>query len=205
MILGIAIPFTKLISKKAKIKNFWKILTGLMVGSIITIFLMGQIYLNFSQRGHRTMARLNQSIQTLDFEKFDPRIGLFRLAVEYGIQNPSFLGVGVKNFGYAVSEEATGQWASAFRSYNEQWNAHNALLTIWIEMGWVGLFLALGFLTSWFWRFRRASFWLMASVLTLCLGQILDYFIWQITFMTVQSLIFVLMAASSNYGSSKDQ
>ena len=28
-------------------------------------------------------------------------------------------------------------------------------------------------------------------------GQILDYFIWQITFMTVQSLAFVLMAASA--------
>ena len=197
MILGLAIPFTKLISKKEKIKNFWKILIGLKVGSFFTILLIGQIYFNFSQRRHLTMDRLNEFIQTLDFEKFDPRIGLFRLAVEYGIQNTSLLGVGVKNFGYAVSEEATGQWASAFRSHNEQWNAHNALLTIWIEMGWVGLFLALGFLTSWFWKYRRASLWLMASVLTLCLGQILDYFIWQITFMTVQSLTFVLMAASA--------
>ena len=79
----------------------------------------------------------------------------------------------------------------------QRYHAHNALLTIWVEMGWVGLLLALGFLTSWFWECRRASLWLMASVLILCLGQILDYFIWQITFMTVQSLAFVLMAASA--------
>jgi O-antigen ligase len=95
--------------------------------------------------------------------------------------------------------------ASMIQNANESWNAHNALLTIWVEMGWIGLFLALGFVASWFWKFRRASMWHLASVLILCLGQILDYFIWQITFMTVQSLIFVLMAASSNYGSSKDQ
>jgi len=159
----------------------------------------------------RVMVKSQQTWEELQFvsefsqlEDIDPRFALYRMAIEYGIQHPSFFGVGVKSFGYAVSEGASGPMASVFQNANETWNAHNALLTIWVEMGWIGLFLALGFVASWFWKFRRASMWLLASVLILCLGQILDYFIWQITFMTVQSLIFVLMAASSNYGSSKE-
>ena len=155
-------------------------------------------------KSQQTWEELQLVEEFTQLEEIDPRFALYRMAIEYGLQHPSLFGVGVKSFGYAVSEEASGPMAAVIQNANETWNAHNALLTIWVEMGWVGLFLALGFLTSWFWECRRASLWLMASVLTLCLGQILDYFIWQITFMTVQSLIFALMAASLNYGSSKD-
>ncbi len=186
-------------------KHYWKIFGG------IDLFLIGVsvITLIFNPR---VMVKSQQTWEELQFvsefsqlEDIDPRFALYRMAIEYGIQHPSFFGVGVKSFGYAVSEEASGPMASVFQNANESWNAHNALLTVWVEMGWIGLFLALGFVASWFWKFRRSPMWLLASVLILCLGQILDYFIWQITFMTVQSLIFVLMAASSNYVSSKDQ
>ncbi len=186
-------------------KYYWKVFGG------IGVFLIGVsvITLIFSRR---VMMKTQQTWEELQFvskfsqlEEIEPRFAIYRMAIEYGIQHSSLFGVGVKSFGYAVSEEASGPIASMFQNANETWNAHNALLTIWVEMGWIGLFLALGFVASWFWKFRRVSMWLWASVLTLCLGQILDYFIWQITFMTVQSLIFVLMAAASNYGTSKDQ
>ena len=185
-------------------KHYWKKFGG------ISVFLIGVsvIVLIFSPRvmvkTQQTWEELHLVSKFSQLEEIEPRFALYRMAIEYGIQHPSFIGVGVKSFGYAVSEEASGPMASVFQSANETWNAHNALLTIWVEMGWVGLFLALGFVASWFWKFRKASLWLWASVLMFCLGQILDYFIWQITFMTVQSLIFVLMAASSNYGSSNE-
>ncbi len=160
----------------------------------------------------RVMMKSQQTLEELQFvgefsqlEEIEPRFALYRMAIEYGIQHSSLFGVGVKSFGYAVSEEASGPITSVFQNANETWNAHNALLTIWVEMGWVGLFLALGFVTSWFWKFRSGSLLLWASVLMLCLGQIFDYFIWQITFMTVQSLVFVLIAASSNFGSSQER
>ena len=155
-------------------------------------------------KSQQTWEELQLVEEFTQLEEIDPKFALYRMSIEYGLQHPALFGVGVKSFGYAVSEEASGPMASVIQNANETWNAHNALLTIWVEMGWVGLFLALGFLTSWFWKCRRASLWLMASVLALCLGQILDYFIWQITFMTVQSLAFVLMAASLNYGSGKN-
>jgi O-antigen ligase len=186
-------------------KHSWKIFggIGLFLISVSTItFIFNPKVMTKSQQ---TWEKLQVVSEFSQLENIDPRFALYRMAIEYGIQHPSFFGVGVKSFGYAVSKTASGPIAGWFQAVNESWNAHNALLTIWVEMGWTGLFLALGFVASWFWKFRRASLWLWASVLTLCLGQILDYFIWQITFMTVQSLIFVLMAASSNYGSSKDQ
>jgi len=203
-VLGIITFIIYLKSKKTKRNRLWKTLTGIIIGSIIICTIFLKLFPSTLYRSHETWTRLAKITSLSDLEKLDPRFGLFRMAVAYGLENPSLLGVGVKSFGYAVSEEATGKWASWFRHVNEQWNAHNALLTIWVEMGWVGLFLALGFLTSWFWKYRRASLWLMASVLTLCLGQILDYFIWQITFMTVQSLAFVLMAASAQDGSREE-
>ncbi len=186
-------------------KKNWKNIIGISV-LIISLFI---ILLRFNPllitKSYYSLEKLRFTGESVQAEKIEPRLVLFRLAIEYGIQHPSFFGVGVKSFGYAVSEVVSGPFATEIKQANEKWNAHNALLTIWVEMGWIGLILALGFVASWFWEFRRASLWVLASVLTLCLGQMLDYFIWQITFMTIQSLIFVLMAASSNYGSSKDQ
>ncbi len=186
-------------------KHYRKIFIGTSVLLIVVTVITSVFNPRVVMKSQQSWEELQLVREFAQLEEIDPRFALYRMAVEYGLQHHSLFGVGVKSFGYAVSEEASGPMASMLQNANETWNAHNALLTIWVEMGWVGLFLALGFLTSWFWKCRKASLWLMASVLTLCLGQILDYFIWQITFMTVQSLIFVLMAASSNYGSIKER
>lgn len=178
-----------------------------LIGAIITITALYLITFSFSPRVHERsqeiLVKLKHVSELEHFEEIDPRFALFRMAIEYGIENPSFLGVGVKSFGYAVSEKASGPVALAFQNANEAWNAHNALLTIWIEMGWIGLLFALGFILTWFWQHRSTSVLLWASILILSLGQIFDYFIWQITFMTLQSLVFTLMAVSAEQNSAK--
>jgi O-antigen ligase len=205
IIYALLIIFVQFGRAASRHKHYWKIFIGISVLLIGVTVITSVFNPRVLMKSQQTWEELQTVREFTQLEKIDPRFWLYRMAVEYGLQHPSLFGVGVKSFGYAVSEGVLGPMAAVIQNANETWNAHNALLTIWIEMGWVGLFLALGFLTSWFWKCRRASFWLMASVLTLCLGQILDYFIWQITFMTVQSLVFVMVAASSNYGLIQEQ
>ncbi len=197
IIYALFILFVQFGRAASRNKHYWKIFFGISVLLISVTVITSVFHPRVLMKSQQTWEELQLVEEFTQLEEIDPRFALYRMSIEYGLQHPSLFGVGVKSFGYAVSEEASGPMASVIQNANETWNAHNALLTIWVEMGWVGLFLALGFLTSWFWKCRRASLWLMASVLTLCLGQILDYFIWQITFMTVQSLAFVLMAASA--------
>ena len=178
-------------------RNYWKILIGVPSALIAILVIIMQYAPRAIQRTQEVFVQLEQASTLENLEMIDPRLSLYRMALEYGLEKPSIFGVGVKSFGYAVSENASGQWTEVFQTANESWNAHNALLTIWIEMGWVGLFLALGFLFIWCWKFRLASVWIWGSILALCLGQIFDYFVWQVTFMTIQSYVFALMAASA--------
>lgn len=166
----------------------------LLIGSL---FLILRTPLAFQRLDHIQKAILSgQSWQQLEHQ--DPRFALYRLAVEFGFNHPSPLGSGVKTFGPVVSRNANGPIAGWFRAEQANWNAHNALLTIWVEMGWVGLLLALAFLAEWFRLNRKASLLVLGGGVVLCLGQVFDYFIWQITFMTVQSFAFALIAADAS-------
>ena len=80
--------------------------------------------------------------------------------------------------------------------YKTTYNAHNALLTIWIEMGWVGLIAVLTFLWLWLCPAIRGPPLLMMPMVAVCVGQILDYFVWEISFMAFQSFFFASFASS---------
>ena len=88
--------------------------------------------------------------------------------------------------------------------YKTAYNAHNALLTIWIEMGWVGLIAVLTFLWLWLCPAIRGPPLLMMPMLVVCVGQILDYFVWEIFFMAFQSFFFAHFATTIAF-EEKDQ
>jgi len=188
-------------SKKLKWNQLQKyqylitLISVLLILSLGTLFFFENPLVNRLNPVIRDLSKINSITEILELDKL--RSELYISVIDYLINNQNLLGTGPKTFEFLDD--------FSHLSPNQRYHAHNAWLTIWVEMGWVGLSLAFGFIASWFWKFRRASLCLWFSVLVLCLGQMLDYFIWQITFMTVQSLIFILMAASSNYGSSKDQ
>ncbi len=106
-----------------------------------------------------------------DLEKLDIRFVIFRSALELGISDPPILGSGTKTFGHKVFSKSNSElsinkrkygaldmnhvplrWVERLNSprYKDAFNSHNALLTIWIEMGWVGLIAVLLFLWLWF-------------------------------------------------------
>jgi hypothetical protein len=62
-------------------------------------------------------------------------------------------------------------------------------------MGWVGLVAVLLFLWLWFRPALRGPPLLMMPMLAVCVGQILDYFVWEIFFMAFQSFFFAYFAA----------
>jgi len=62
-------------------------------------------------------------------------------------------------------------------------------------MGWVGLIAVLIFLGLWFRPALRGPPLLMMPMLAVCVGQILDYFVWEIFFMAFQSFFFAHFAA----------
>ena len=171
------------------------LISVLLILSLGTLFFFENPLVNRLNPVIRDLSKINSITEILELDKL--RSELYISVIDYLINNQNLLGTGPKTFEFLDDFSHLSQ--------DQRYHAHNAWLTIWVEMGWVGLSLAFGFIASWFWKFRRASLCLWFSVLVLCIGQMLDYFIWQITFMTVQSLIFILMAASSNYGSSKDQ
>jgi len=144
-----------------------------------------------------------------DLEKFDMRFTIFRAAFETGMRNPPILGSGTKTFGYEVFSKAKDVVYSnenyvRFESlYKDTLNSHNFLLTVWIEMGWVGLIAVLIFLWLWFRPALRGPPLLMMPMLTVCVGQILDYFVWEILFMAFQSFFFAHFASSINFQDGK--
>ena len=147
-------------------------------------------------------AKLNHllNIKTYkDLESFDTRFVIFRSAIELGIAEPPILGSGTKTFGHEVFSKSkeiaylNGPW------YRDAFNSHNAPLTIWIEMGWVGLIAVLLFLWLWFRPALRGPPLLMMPMLAVCVGQILDYFVWEIFFMAFQSFFFAHFAATITF------
>jgi hypothetical protein len=140
--------------------------------------------------------RLAQQDTYQQLERREERFAIYRLGWEYGWQHHKVLGDGVKNFGNAVFSNITEGHLKKLRHRKRIYNAHNALLTIWVEMGWVGLILALWFVGDWFWRHRQIAWGMLLPAIAVCAGQVFDYFVWQITFMTVQSVAFALIAGA---------
>jgi O-antigen ligase len=152
-----------------------------------------------NQTINRTNVTLNRllNVKTYkDLESLDTRFTLFRSAFESGLANLPILGSGTKTFGHEVFSKSVN-----LDKYNKAWykaayNSHNALLTIWIEMGWVGLIAVLIFLWLWFRPALRGPPLLMMPILAVCVGQILDYFVWEIFFMAFQSFFFASFAST---------
>ena len=154
----------------------------------------------------QAISRTNESINRLlnvktykDLEKLDIRFVIFRSAIELGIAEPPILGSGTKTFGHEVFSKSSnlGQFNNAW--HKTAFNSHNAPLTIWIEMGWVGLIAVLIFLWLWFRPALRGPPLLMMPMLAVCVGQILDYFVWEIFFMAFQSFFFAHFATTITF------
>ena len=127
------------------------------------------------------------------------RFVLYRTALEIGWNHNSlFGGGGPKTSGYLIAKYSDDRWAKELNIIKETHNAHNAFLNLWLEMGWFGLLLSLAFLTEWFRRHKTVPWLILGGGVVLCLGQIFDYFIWQITFMTIQSFAFALIDGSNH-------
>ena len=118
-------------------------------------------YSIYSQTAKRIgQSKLNQlwNIDTYkDLEKLDIRFTIFRAALESGMRNPPILGSGTKTFGHEVfsksfldeivQPEIKGNIIYLKDgTFRDKWNSHNFLLTVWIEMGWVGLIATMIFL-----------------------------------------------------------
>ena len=146
--------------------------------------------------------KLNQmlNINTYkDLESFDTRFVIFRSAIEFGIAKPPILGSGTKTFGHEVFSKSSNLGQLNNDHHRTRYNSHNTLLTIWIEMGWVGLIAVLLFLWLWFRPALRGPPLLMMPMLAVCVGQILDYFVWEIFFMAFQSFFFAHFAATITF------
>jgi len=139
-----------------------------------------------------------------DLEDLDVRFIIFRSALEFGIANPPILGSGTKTFGHEVIGKSNALSHFNTPHHKTAYNSHNALLTIWIEMGWVGLIAVLTFLWFWLCPAIRGPPLLMMPILAVCVGQILDYFVWEIFFMAFQSFFFAHFAATIAF-EEKDQ
>ena len=147
-------------------------------------------------------AKLNHllNIKTYkDLERLDIRFTIFRSALELGIAEPPILGSGTKTFGHEVFSKSKDIAHLNSPWYKDAFNSHNAPLTIWIEMGWVGLIAVLLFLWLWFRPALRGPPLLMMPMLAVCVGQILDYFVWEIFFMAFQSFFFAHFAATITF------
>lgn len=158
-----------------------------------------------SQTISRTNASLNRLLNVntyQDLERMEVRFIIFRAALELGLADPPILGSGTKTFGHEVFSKSKDIAYLNNSLYKNIFNSHNAPLTIWIEMGWVGLVAVLLFLWLWFRPALRGPPLLMMPMLAVCVGQILDYFVWEIFFMAFQSFFFAYFAAKMNFGES---
>jgi len=143
-----------------------------------------------------TLNRLLNVKTYKDLESLDTRFTLFRSAFESGMANLPILGSGTKTFGHEVFSKSVDLDKFNNAGYKTAYNSHNALLTIWIEMGWVGLIAVLIFLWLWLCPALRGPPLLMMPMVAVCVGQILDYFVWEIFFMAFQSFFFASFASS---------
>jgi O-antigen ligase len=152
-----------------------------------------------SQTISRTNASLNRllNVNTYeDLERMEVRFIIFRAALNLGLAEPPILGSGTKTFGHEVFSKSKDIAHLNNSLYKNTFNSHNAPLTIWIEMGWVGLLAVLLFLWLWFRPALRGPPLIMMPMLAVCVGQILDYFVWEIFFMAFQSFFFAYFAAN---------
>jgi len=157
----------------------------------------------------QTISRTNTSLNRLlnvntyqDLERMEVRFIIFRAALNLGLAEPPILGSGTKTFGHEVFSKSKDIAHLNNSLYKNTFNSHNAPLTIWIEMGWVGLLAVLLFLWLWFRPALRGPPLIMMPMLAVCVGQILDYFVWEIFFMAFQSFFFAYFAAKMNFGES---
>ena len=157
----------------------------------------------------QTISRTNASLNRLlnlntyqDLERMELRFIIFRAAIDLGLAEPPFLGSGTKTFGHEVIGKSNALAHINNEYHRTRYNSHNAPLTIWIEMGWVGLLAVLLFLWLWFRPALRGPPLIMMPMLAVCVGQILDYFVWEIFFMAFQSFFFAYFAAKMNSGES---
>jgi len=158
-----------------------------------------------SQTISRTNASLNRLLNVntyQDLERMEVRFIIFRAALDLGLAEPPILGSGTKTFGHEVFSKSKDIAHLNNSLYKNTFNSHNAPLTIWIEMGWVGLLAVLLFLWLWFRPALRGPPLIMMPMLAVCVGQILDYFVWEIFFMAFQSFFFAYFAAKMNFGES---
>ena len=152
----------------------------------------------------RTKVSFNrlQNVKTYsDLESLDLRFTFYKSALKFGLEKSPILGSGSKTFGLEVISKSEDMRAYNNSYYKEHhlFHSHNALLTIWIEMGWVGLIAVLLFLWLWFRPALRGPPLLMMPMLAVCVGQILDYFVWEIFFMAFQSFFFAHFAATITF------
>jgi len=158
-----------------------------------------------SQTISRTNASLNRLLNVntyQDLERMEVRFIIFRAALDLGLAEPPIFGSGTKTFGHEVFSKSKDIAYLNNSIYKNNFNSHNALLTIWIEMGGVGLLAVLLFLWLWFRPALRGPPLIMMPMLAVCVGQILDYFVWEIFFMAFQSFFFAYFAAKMNFGES---
>jgi len=183
-----------------------------LVFILISSLLMTIIFFSIdSEATKRTRLTINQLISISsykDLEKIDLRFSMYRISFDIGVKSSSFFGYGTKTSGYKIFENSE-YLASHFlpdthKSWAAKYNSHNALLTIWIEMGWVGLIAVLIFLWLWIRPGLRGPPLLMMPMLTVCVGQIFDYFVWEILFMAFQSFFFAHFASSMYFVESKN-
>ena len=179
----------------------------IFVFALIAVFLLGFIFYSIeSETANRTMSSLNRLTGVRSYkelEKIDLRFTMYRISFEVGQKSTSIFGSGTKTSGYEMfnnsKELASNFLPETLKTWAERYNSHNALLTIWIEMGWVGLIAVLLFLWLWFRPALRGPPLLMMPMLAVCVGQILDYFIWEIFFMAFQSFFFAHFAATITF------
>ena len=185
------------------IKHFRKTRTNFIIVLVAVIVVGIGFYSIYSQTIKRIgQTKLNHllNIKTYnDLESVEIRFVIFRSAIELGIAEPPILGSGTKTFGHEVFSKSKGIAHLNSPWYKDSYNSHNAPLTIWIEMGWVGLIAVLLFLWLWFRPALRGPPLLMMPMLAVCVGQILDYFVWEILFMAFQSFFFAHFAATINF------
>jgi O-antigen ligase len=179
-------------------KQIRKARTAFIIVLVAAIAVGFGYYTLKSQTIIRTNASLNRLLNVntyKDLERMEVRFIIFRAALELGLADPPILGSGTKTFGHEVFSKSKDIAYLNNSLYKNIFNSHNAPLTIWIEMGWVGLVAVLLFLWLWFRPALRGPPLLMMPMLAVCVGQILDYFVWEIFFMAFQSFFFAYFAA----------
>ena len=133
--------------------------------------------------------------KTREFFKFAPN-NILRYTIITGINNSTLLGSGTKTFGYEVFGKSNNLNQFNEEYYKSSYNSHNPFTNIWIEMGWVGLIATLIFVWLWYRQGLRGPPILFLPMLAVCIGQIFDYFVWEILFMAFQSFFFANFAVT---------